>query len=389
MTDSDAPPLDGDRPAGRGTRTRLRTVGVEEELLLVDAETMRLVPVAERVLEGIPAAGVRSDAPGTTLVFEVKQEQIEVVSPPFQTFDELARTIVDGRTAADVAARSVGARAVALATSILPVESHLVPDARYERMRSGFGLTLREQLTCGFHVHVAVDSPEEGVAVLDRIRPWLPVLLGLSANSPYWQGVDTDFASYRYQAWNRWPSAGPYDLSGGVDAYNGREEEALAAGVAIDEGMIYADARLSRHVPTIEIRIADVCLLPSDATVIALLARALVETAVTEWAAGVPADPVPTSFLRLASWRASKSGLNDSLVHPVTRVPVAAGLAVQALLDHVRDHFASVDEQRVVLDTVAVILREGTGERRQRAAMRVRGDHRDVVAEAVLQTTRI
>jgi len=387
MTDPDTPSLGENE---RGVRRRgPRTVGVEEELLLVDAETMRLAPVAGRVLESIPSTGARAIAPESTVVFEVKQEQIEVVSPPFQTVEELARTIVDGRTKADLAARSVGARAVALATSLLPGETHLVPVPRYESMQSRFGLTLREQLTCGFHVHVAVDSPEEGVAVLDRIRPWLPVLLGLSANSPYWQGVDTDFASYRYQAWNRWPSAGPYDLSGGVDAHNGREEEALAAGVAIDEGMIYADARLSRHVPTIEIRIADVCLLPSDATVIALLARALVEAAVAEWAAGVPADPVPTSFLRLASWRASKSGLNDSLVHPVTRVPVAAGLAVQALLDHVRDHFASVDEQRVVLDTVAVILREGTGERRQRAAMRVRGDHRDVVAEAVLQTTRI
>jgi len=389
MTDSDTPLRANDeQPAGGVSRPGPRTVGVEEELLLVDAETMQLVPVAGRVLESIPSAGGRSSAPDSTVVFEVKQEQIEVVSPPYRTVDELARTIVDGRTKADLAARSVGARAVALATSLLPGESHVVPDPRYERMQSRFGLTLREQLTCGFHVHVAVDSPHEGVAALDRIRPWLPVLLALSANSPYWQGVDTEFASYRYQAWNRWPSAGPYDLSGGVDAYNRREDEALAAGVAIDEGMIYADARLSRHVPTIEIRIADVCLLPTDATTIALLARALVETAVAEWAAGVPADPVPTSFLRLASWRASKSGLNDSLVHPSTRVPVAAAAAVHALLDHVRDHFASAEEERVVLDTVAVILREGTGERRQRAAMRLRGDHRDVVAVAVLQTTR-
>jgi len=381
MTDSDPPPLEHD-----GSRSRLRTVGVEEELLLVDEQTLHLVPVAGRVLESVPFDG--SGAPGTSLVTEVKQEQIEVVSPPLQTLDELARTIVDGRTAADAAARNAGARAVALGTPVLPGESHLVPTPRYTSMLDRFGLTLREQLTCGFHVHVAVDSAEEGVAVLDRIRPWLPLLLALSANSPFWQGGDTGFASYRYQAWNRWPSAGPYDLSGGVDSYLEREEEALAAGVAIDAGMIYSDARLSHHVPTIEIRIADVCLRPADATAIALIARALVETAVAEWAAGVPADTVPTSFLRLASWRASKSGLNDALVHPLSRRPVAAGDAVLALLVHVRKHFTSREEERRVLDTVAAVLREGSGERRQRAAMGVRGSHRDVVAEAVLQTTR-
>ncbi len=66
-----------------------------------------------------------------------------------------------------------------------------------------FGLTAREQLTCGCHVHVAVESDEERVAVLDRIRVWLPVLTALSANSPFWNGEDTGYASFRSQAWNR------------------------------------------------------------------------------------------------------------------------------------------------------------------------------------------
>ena len=348
---------------------------------------MQLVPLADRVLETHAASGGAADALGPILEFEVKQEQIEVISPPLTTFAELAASIVSGRKAADEAAQSVGARAVALATANLSCEPHLVSAPRYERMQDRFGLTLREQLTCGLHVHVAVDSPEEGVAVLDRIRSWLPALLALSANSPYWQGKDTGFASYRYQAWCRWPSAGPYDLFGSADAYFARVDENLAADIALDAGMIYSDARLSHHAPTVETRISDVCLRPVDAAVLAVLIRALVETAVAEWEASKPADPVSTSFLRLASWRASKSGLNDSLVHPLTRRPVAAGTAVHALLLHVRDRFASDDERRFVLETVAAILREGTGESRQRAAMGVRGRHTDVVAEAIRQTT--
>ena len=81
------------------------------------------------------------------------------------------------------------------------------------------GLTTAEQLTCGCHVHVAISSPDEGVAVLDRIRGWLPVLVALAANSPYWQGRDSGYASFRTQAWHRFPTAGPTPLLGSAAGY--------------------------------------------------------------------------------------------------------------------------------------------------------------------------
>ncbi len=83
----------------------------------------------------------------------------------------------------------------------------------------GFGLTAREQLTCGFHVHVCVGSDQERAAVLDRIRIWLPVLAALSANSPFWNGEDTGYGSYRTQAWGRWPTLGPAELFGSDAGY--------------------------------------------------------------------------------------------------------------------------------------------------------------------------
>jgi carboxylate-amine ligase len=343
-------------------------VGVEEELLLVDAETMAPTPVAEAIVSGFLADDTRS--PGAAVLeFEVKHEQIEVVSPPLETFEELFAMLRAGRREADAAARAVGARAVAVATAPLRCEPHLVPSPRYELMQERFGLTLQEQLTCGFHVHVSVESDEEGVGVLDRIRPWLPVLLAYSANSPYWQGVDTGFASYRYQAWSRWPSAGAYDIFGSADAYSRHLQELLDTGVPLDVGMVYFDARLSRHAPTVETRIADVCLRPVDAAVLAVLTRALVETAASEWAAGIPADPVPTALLRMASWRASKSGLDGTLIHPETRAPVPAADALAALLQHVHEHFADQQEERLVRAAVAAAVTEGSGATRQRAAL--------------------
>src|SRR4051795_3895867 len=100
---------------------------------------------------------------------------------------------------------ATGAQVAALATSPIPVTPVPTEGDRYTRMLEAFGLTAREMLTCGCHVHVSVADDDEGVAVLNRIRIWLPVLTALAANSPFWQGEDTGYASFRSQAWHRWP----------------------------------------------------------------------------------------------------------------------------------------------------------------------------------------
>jgi carboxylate-amine ligase len=343
-----------------------RLIGVEEELLLVDATTGCPIPIAGRIMAGRPPQGGTPQQ--VVLEHEVKHEQIEAVSPPVLTYDEVLRCIRSGRMLADEAARAFGARAVASASSALACEPHPVKLGRYGRMRERFGATFDEQLTCGFHVHVEVRSPEEGIAVLDRIRPWLPVLLALSANSPFWQGRDTHYASYRYQAWGRWPSAGPYDLAGSPEEYAESILELLRTDVLLDAGMIYFDARLSDHAPTVETRIADVCLRPDDAAALAVLIRALVETAASEWRAGTPPDDVSTAVLRAASWRASRYGVDGMLVSPVTRTLVSAADAIPELLSHVEGGFADPRERALVEQQLDVILHRGSGAREQKDA---------------------
>lgn len=344
-----------------------RTFGVEEEFLLVDATTGQPVPAAEACLAKAPQGAETSAGP--TLALEVQQEQLEAVGPVCSTLQQVVAGIRDGRRLADEAARSVGARAVAVATSPVPATPTLVPQLRFLNMAARFGLTLREQLTCGFHVHVRVTDGEEGVAVLDRIRVWLPLLLALSANSPFWQGADTGYASFRYQAWNRWPTAGPCETFGSEQEYHRYVQSLLTTGVLLDEGMVYFDARLSRNHPTVEVRIADVCMEASHAAAIAAIVRALVERGAKDWHAGISAPPLSAGQLRLAAWKASQSGVDDTLLHPLLNIPCPAGEAVQVLLSHIRPALAESGDEEQVTAELARILSSGTGARRQREIM--------------------
>lgn len=378
---------------GNGSATP-RSIGVEEELLLVDARSWRPTAVVEWVLEAsarmtgpipLPAA----DAPPPThLTREAKQEQVEIVSSPSTTLEGVAGALATGRSLADRAAQSVGARAVALGTSLLPAATHVARGDRYAEMEQRFGLTMREQLTCGLHVHVAVADDEEGVAVLDRIRSWLPVLLALSSNSPIWKGRDSGYASYRHQAMGRWPSSGPTEIFGSAAAYHRAIDDMVASDVLLDGGMVYLDARLSERYPTVEIRVADACTELEHAVAIAGLARALVQTAADEWRRGSPPAPVSTTQLRLAMWTASRFGTGGNLLDPRLAMPIPAGSAIEMLLAHVGDALNAAGDLDRVSRAVDDILRAGTGADRQRLTLQRTERAAAVVADAAERTNR-
>src|ERR1700684_1262356 len=286
----------------------LRSVGVEEELLPVEPHTGRPRAMAGTILDAARQAdsGPDGDPGGVTapdaaeaLESELQLQQLEKNTRPRHTLDELGREIRRCRLLAADAAGRAGVQVAALGTSPVVVEPELTGSSRYQKMAEAFGLTADEQLTCGCHVHVQTSSAEEGVAVLDRIGPWLAVLLALSANSPFWQGRDSAYASFRYQAWGRWPCAGPTGVFGSARAYQDTVRQMVRTGTVLDSGMIYFDARLSERYPTLEIRIADVCLRADDAVLIAALARALVETEARAWRQGRPAPQARPELLRL------------------------------------------------------------------------------------------
>lgn len=352
---------------------------MEEELLLVDERGVA-TPVALSALADAPAEAAER------LGAEIQQEMIETQTLPRLRTEELLADIVEGRTMADELARRHGARAVAVAMSPMPLRPHATPDPRYDQMMQRYGLTAKGTLVCGCHVHVAIRSREEGVAVLDRIRTWLPVLLALSANSPYVGGVDTGHASYRFVAWHQWQSAGPTDVFGSVEAYDRFERLLVETGVILDKAMLYLDARVSHKQPTVEVRVADVCLDARDTVVLAALVRALVDTAVGEWRSGVAPLSTPSAALRLAEWQAALTGVGGMLPHPVTGLEGTAVAAIEALLAHTAEALQANGDLQLAREGVVRILRTGGGAGRLRAAYARRGRMRDVVTEAVAVT---
>jgi YbdK family carboxylate-amine ligase len=409
----------------RQRRRSMRTFGVEEELLLVDVDTGVPVALADLVTRPetdddspapsgpstVPAVtspggamsvavGVR-DAPAQASdelsddrpVHEMQREQIETGTSVCSSLDELVSQLVERRSVAAQAAHRIGAEVAALATSPLPIEPSVTREDRYERMTELYAMTAQEQLTCGCHVHVSVESEEEGVAVLDRIRPWLPPLLALTANSPFWHGRDTGYNSYRRQVWGRWPSSGPTELFGTPEAYHATVDAMLGTGTLIDEGMVYFDVRLSRHYPTVEIRVADVCLRVNDAVLLASLVRALVETAAREWRLGKPPVAVRLETLNLAYWRASRSGLEDQLIHPVTGRAAPAENVLRALLRHIGSALdeaeAATDRPGITTDLLQTLLARGNGASQQRRVFAESGDLPAVVRNAVAHTLTV
>jgi carboxylate-amine ligase len=378
-------------------------VGVEEELLVVDP-TGRPVPLGPDALAVAARRGEGEDVEqhdradrGETpdgdedsaahLMPELKAQQLELGTPVCRTLDEVENELRYWRARADAAAVAAGGRVAALATSPVAVDPIPTDGERYGRMLDTFGLTAREMLTCGCHVHVSVEDDEEGVAVLNRIRVWLPVLTALTANSPFWQGGDTGYASFRSQAWHRWPSAGPNEVFSDAAEYHRLIDDVLATGTVLDTGMIYFDARLSATWPTVEVRTADVSLRVEDAVTLAGLVRGLVETAGRQARQGTPPPAVRAEVLRVAAWRAGRSGLTADLVDPRTGRPAPAADVVRALLEHVRPALADAGDERRVADGLAALLRRGTGADLQRRVHQETGGDLGAVVRAAVAVT--
>lgn len=340
------------------------TVGVEEEFLLVDPATGVPVPRAREVV------GAARERFGVALDHELVASQVEAKTSVCHDLDQVRRELVVLRAAVALAAAEAGCLALAVGAPPLgePV-GPIVDRSRYRLIARAFGLLAEEQSICGCHVHVAVPDREVAVQVCNHLRLWLPVLAALTANSPLARGHDTGYASWRSVVWYRWPSAGPPPYFASWGHYQAMVDLLGEAGAALDPAMVYWDVRPSSHLPTVEVRVADVTGGPTEALLLTALVRALVTTAVADAGSGVAAPPVPTEVLRLAGWRAARDGLAGRALDVLSDRLVPVRHLLRRLVRHVRPALAANGDLDLVERALAALHRVGGGAERQRRVL--------------------
>ena len=340
----------------------MTTFGVEEEFLLVDPVTGRSVPAAAEV------GKVAAEDLGGAVHTELQQTQIEFASPPCATLAELGAALSHGRNRLAAAAHGCGVWLVPSGLPPLGGPAIVSSGDRFAGIAARYAEVVRDYQACGCHVHVAVPDLETAVAVVNHVRPWLPALLALSVNSPFHQGRDTVYASWRMIEQSRFPGAGVPPWCRDAADYTARVARLVDCGVLEDPAMSFWLARPSPRWPTIEFRVADTAVDVPGALLQAALSRALVVAARTDLAKGVEAARPDAQVLAAAVWSAARHGLSGTAVHPVRacRLPVADLL--DELIARVAPVLAELGDLAAVRELFGEVLRGGTGAERQRAA---------------------
>lgn len=351
------------------------TVGVEEELFVVDDETGHLSACAADV---ISAASHRDD---DQIDKELVRAQVETGSCVCADLAALEGSLTSLRRRLDVAARRHDARILATGThpsSPWEQAGGVSDDVAYRKLADDYGHLTDEQVVSGCHVHVGVHDPELAIQVMNRVRLDIPVLLALSANSPFWNGIDTRYASYRTEIFHRWPTTGLPEVFASRAEYDALVETMHQVDAIDAPARLYWDLRPSARYPTLELRIADVPLTVGESVTVAGLFRALIVEAMADAAAGAPIPLVRPEVLRAALWRAARYGLDGELLDVRALASRPAWDVVDDLLARLAPHLDGLGDRERVTAGVEQIRAEGTGAERQRRAHAVRGEIADV-----------
>ncbi|MBB6173012.1 carboxylate-amine ligase [Nocardiopsis mwathae] len=357
------------------------TVGVEEEYLLVDPSSRQLSTQADQVVAR--AAGELGDQVTT----ELTRYQIEIRTDPHTSLAALDGQLRTARTAVARAATELGLRIISSGTPILGQHTPLPvsPGPRYSRSIATFRALDHEQSACACHIHVGIPDLATALQLSNHLRPWLPSLIALTANSPYWTAQDTGYASWRTMTWGRWPVAGPPPYFESRTHYEDLLDSLLRTETLMDRGGLYWDIRPSHHVPTLEVRVADATPTVDDTVLLAGAVKGLATGALAAIREGRPAPRPQPEMLRAACWRAARDGLNGKSVdvHTERLEPVAA---------HFKRFWAAslpalgADDLAPLRAARERLRAKGNGADRQRRAYRRRHRLTDVVDHLVRST---
>jgi glutamate---cysteine ligase / carboxylate-amine ligase len=304
------------------------SLGIELELALVDAETMALSSSIERVLERVPGQFKDNIKP------ELMQSYVEINTGVCQTVDEAERDLREKLLALQNVTDGLGLKLYWAGTHPFSHwrDQQITPSERYQKLVDMLQDMARQLVCFGLHVHVGVNSGDKAVMICDRIMRYLPTLLALSSNSPWWEGRVSGLRSHRAKIMEGLPTAGLPPLMRNWSEYVWLVRHLIETGFIDSIREIWWDVRPHHNFGTVEVRMCDIPGNLEDSLALAALVQCLVKALSNEIDQGTYQHDCHPMMVRQNKWRASRYGLEAQLIDPLTFEPQSVREIVASLV---------------------------------------------------------
>jgi carboxylate-amine ligase len=355
------------------------TIGIEEELMIVDRETLDLASSIEGVLE---------DLEGVEKQGEVKPELMESVceisTDPCRDTREAADQL---RALRRLVQQMADRRGLAIGSAgthpfALWEDQRIVSRPRYRELIAGLQFVARQEIIFGIHVHIGLDDPDKAIHVTNGMRVHLAILLALSANSPFWRGAYSGLHSTRTPIFRAFPRVGIPPRYEDFDDWSRRIDFMMTTKVVPDYTYLWYDVRPHPNFGTVEIRVMDAQTRVEHTLAIAALIQAMVKELAEHYEAGKSLSRYPYEMLDENKWLAARHGLEGELVDLPATDRVTAKELTRRLMDRLRPHSEDLGSA-AEFDVLEDILENGTGSARQALIYEANHDLREVVREIV------
>jgi carboxylate-amine ligase len=354
------------------------SLGIEEELMILDAQSFELVNAIEAMLEPAPLGDIKPELMESVL--EISTDPCANVTEAGRQLRALRAQVAETAAGKDLAIGSAGTHPFAMWE-----DQRIVARPRYRDLISALRFVARQELIFGMHVHVGVDDPDKAIHVANGMRVHMPVLLGLSANSPFWRADTTGMASTRTPIFRAFPRVGIPPTYNDWEDYQRRIEFMITAGVIEDYTYLWHDVRPHPSFGTVEIRVMDSQTHVEHSLGLAALVQALVRELSEHFDSGQRLSKYPFEMLDENKWLAARHGLEGELVDLPSSERVPTRALGRRLLDRMREHCADLGSLSE-LEAVEDLLARGNGAARQVVVYEANHDLREVMAEIVAAT---
>ncbi len=354
------------------------TIGIEEELMILDEATLDLSNSIETLLDATQGGEVRP---------ELMESVLEVATTPTRNTAEAGAQLRGLRKQIITAAEGHGLRIGSAGTHPFALweDQRIAARPRYRDLISALRFVARQEIIFGLHVHVGVDGPDKAIHVANGMRVHLPVLLALSCNSPFWRGDNTGLASTRMPIFRAFPRVGiPPTYADWAD-FERHIAFLIESRVIEDYTYLWYDVRPHPRFGTVEIRVADAQTRVEHTLALAAMTQALVKELCEHFDAGKELGHFPHEMLDENKWLAARHGLDGDLVDLPSSDRVRTRDLALRLYDRMKEHAQDLGSA-AELEGIKDLLDRGNGAARQTVVFEANSDIREVMAEIVEAT---